>query len=456
LLVLSACTTRTIPLRDAGMDGEDASFDGGVPERDAGRPRDAGPPPDARLVPDAACASSTSTATIERLPVDIIWMIDSSSSMRQEIERVQEGMNDFAALIESRDLDYRVILLSLRADPCASDADCDSDGETCSLPNGVCVARVCSPSCGAGFTCTDGFCRSNRHPVCIPSPLAGDTQCGDGPRFFHVELDILSTQPIEQLLGTLAQSPGYAEGESRGSAPWRDLLRPDATKTIVVVTDDNARTCALPGTGRCAAGDPPITSTSLEDFPGGPNPFNGETLGPGILTDTYGSLFEGYKFSAIYGWGSETDPSVRCSYSDGQPQPDSSGPTYTELVRRTDGVRAQICADASEWTAFFTDVASAVERGTRIECNIAIPAAPEGFFFDRDLINVFVDVGEGAERIGFSQDEAGCTATGGWYYDDPEEPTEVILCPATCDRVQESSGTVRNVDVQFGCETIPI
>lgn len=392
-----------------------------VVEDDARAPSDAGPPPDrGPLAPDAACASETATAIVERLPVDIVWVVDNSVSMQPAIEQVQAGLNDFAALIGARDLDYRVIMLSLR---------------------------------GRGETTLGG---SRRYQVCIPPPLSGDTSCGDGPQFFQVSVDIRSTQPIEQLLGTLGQTSGYTMSDSRGSAPWRHLLRDDATKAIVFVTDDNGRTCDLPGsTVGCSPADPPLTATSLEDFPGGGNPFNSTELGPGILTPAYGSLFAGYTFNALYGWGSETDPTVACTYPGGG-SPPSPGPTYTALVTRTAGVRARICDGSAAWAPFFDAVATAVERTSRIDCTIPIPEPPSGMFFERDRINVFVDTGSGPMRIGKVADAASCDARGGWHYDDEGAPTAVVLCPATCDAVQAAPGASRSIDVQFGCQTIPI
>ena len=69
--------------------------------------------------------------------------------------------------------------------------------------------------------------------------------------------------------------------------------------------------------------------------------FNGSTLGPGILTTTYGTLFEDYVFSGIYGWGSDTDPDAVCTYSDGS-EPPNPGWTYSTLVARTGGVPGRI------------------------------------------------------------------------------------------------------------------
>lgn len=415
--VTAAACAATLPQDEPPVDtGVDAGVDGAV--LDSGYPVDAYVPADrGPLDPDAACESATAIAEVESLPVDIIWVVDNSISMAPAIQEVQDGLDDFAALVDSKALDYQVILLSLR---------------------------------GEGLVSVGG---SERYAICIPPPLSSDNACSDGPNFVHVSVDIRSTQPIEQFLGTLGQTAGYTATYARGSEPWEHVLRPDATKTLVFVTDDNARTCALPVGGSCSPSDPPLTETSLEDFPGGGNPFNSNELGPGILTSTYGSLFADYTFNAIYGWGSPTDPSVRCTYPDSS-SPPSSGPTYTSLVLGTGGVRAQICDGTDAWGPFFDSVATAVEQTSRIDCTILIPDPPPEMTFDRDMINVLVDTGDGPELIGKVAGEAACGADGGWYYDNEDVPTAVVLCPATCDALQSSLNETSSVEVQFGCSTI--
>ncbi|MFO0609767.1 MAG: hypothetical protein U0324_41800 [Polyangiales bacterium] len=361
--------------------------------------------PEAGLTPDAACAAASVMASVERLPVDIIWMVDNSVSMAPAVDQVIAGLNRFAGLVGTRGLDYRVVMLSLR-----------------NATRNVTVAG------------------SARYAVCIPRPLAGNDQCGNGERFFHSSIDVKSTQPLEQLLGTLGQTRGYTAAEQRGGEAWRQFLRPSATKTVVLVTDDNSR----------------LTPDDFERFRGGTNPNNSSlSLPPGILDASWAGLFTGYTFSAIYGWGSDADPGARCTYANGT-MPPSPGPAYTTLVGRTNGVRARVCDGAGAWTPFFESVATAVVRASRISCDLAIPPVPAGQVLDPGRINVVVTSTASRAVVGNVRDRAACGATGGWYYDDNRAPTRVTLCPATCERTQQelASGSAR-IEVQFGCQTIP-
>ncbi len=342
-----------------------------------------------------ACTGVTAEATLVPLPVDIIWMVDNSNSMEPAIAEVKAGLYYFSTLVDASNLDYKVVLLSQRGTSPLS--------------------------------------------ICIEPPLAGDDMCGNGPRFFHSNVNVLSTQPLEQFLGTLAQTNGYMLGQQRGGEPWFDELRPEATKTIVVVTDDNSR----------------LSATDFQTFPGGQNPFNSLTLPPGILDPSWNGLFDSFLFSGIYGWGSLQDPSVICQYPD-MTSPPSSGLTYTTLVNQTGGVRAQICDGASAWNPFFNAVAQAVVAASEIECTLAIPPPPVGEELDYTKVNVQLVSGDVATIVPNVGSEANCGAGEGWYYDDPAAPTSVVLCPASCDDAQELAGPNQagKVEVLFGCATI--
>ena len=316
------------------------------------------------------------------------------------------GLNAFAGRVGMRGLDYRVVMLSYR-----------SRTNPVTLPSG------------------------QRYGVCIPTPLAGDGNCGNGPRFRHASIDIRSTQPLEQLLGSLAQTSGYSAGEERGGEVWRDFLRPAATKTIVVVSDDESR----------------MPADEFERFAGGVNPRSTRfLLPPGLLDPSWGGMFTGYTFSGIYGWGSETVPTTRCVYPGGT-MPPSAGPTYTTLVARTRGARAKICDGASAWGPFFDRVATAVETASRVSCDLAIPAVPAGMVLESNRVNVEVSTGTTTARPGKVAGMAACGPSGGWYFDDERNPRRITLCPASCELAQSAvrAGASSAVRVLFGCQTIP-
>ena len=402
-------SSNVFPPADTGGMNNGSAGGGGAPDAGSGEAGggimfDAGPgDDDGGLDPDASCAAVVEKAEAKLLPVDIIWMVDNSSSMAPAIAEITAGLNNFASTIGQKSLDYRVIMLSLRSKT--------------------------SPVMVGG---------SVRYPVCIPPPLAGDNNCGNGPNFLQSSVDIRSTQPLEQFLGTLGQTAGYTAGEEKGGEPWAPFLRPQATKTIVVVTDDNAR----------------LSVNEFEHFKGGKNPFNSLTLPPGILEPVWNGLFNSYIFSGIYGWGSDVDPDVVCKYPN-MTNPPSPGPTYTELVKKTGGVRAKICDGPAAWQPFFDSVAQAVAETSKLACEISIPEPSMGSI-DYGKVNVKLVSGGAGDFIVFVGEAAKCSASGGWYYDDPAKPTKVMLCPASCDEAQKAVGPGKagSIEIVFGCETI--
>lgn len=396
-------------------------------------PVDAAPPPEASLfgdatqdagvTPDAACAAITQVVDPTALPVDIIWLVDNSSSMAPAVAEVNAGLNDFATLIAGTSLDYRVIMLSL-------------------LP---------SDSRASGL-----------YPVCIPEPLADNATCGDNDagdpnqRFFQSSINVKSTQTFEQLLGSLAQVSVYANGGSLGGEPWLQWLRPNATKTLVFVTDDNAR----------------MTATGLEtwlyhcqDDAGTPpcdNAFNSNKIGSGILEPYWNHLFDGFMAAGVYGWGDENQPDVRCIY-DGGAMPPASGANYTDLIAQTGGPRAQICAGHAAWAPFFQAVATAVLANSKISCTMDIPSS--GSPLDPNAVNVTISDGATTTTLTKVAGKGDCGGSASWYYDDDTAPTKVILCPAACQTAQSlvsgaasdagvDSGKTGSVNVLFGCATI--
>ncbi|WP_437510042.1 vWA domain-containing protein [Sorangium sp. So ce1099] len=99
--------------------------------------------------------------------------------------------------------------------------------------------------------------------------------------------------------------------------------------------------------------------------------------------------------------------------------------------------------------AFSTKMAEI--RASALPCELLIPEPPEGATLDKNRVAVKLAPGSaGALEIPKADNEADCGAGPGWYYDDEQLPTKIILCPASCAAVQ---GEVHaGLDVLFGCE----
>ena len=85
-------------------------------------------------------------------------------------------------------------------------------------------------------------------------------------------------------------------------------------------------------------------------------------------------------------------------------------------------------------------------------CKFQIPV-PQGGVPDFDLVNVaYNDPPNEPEPIKYVADEASCDpTTGGWHYDDANNPKMIVLCGDTCDEVMLGDGSI---DVLLGCERI--
>ena len=91
-------------------------------------------------------------------------------------------------------------------------------------------------------------------------------------------------------------------------------------------------------------------------------------------------------------------------------------------------------------------------RGSLIGCEYKMPVAEAGTI-DRDRIGVHYTGANTTEPVVVDRvmTQADCTAEDGWYYDDNEAPTRIILCPSTCARVQADEQA--NIDIYVGCES---
>ncbi len=244
--------------------------------------------------------------------------------------------------------------------------------------------------------------------VCIDPPL-GSGGCPNSdsnpPKFLHVpDSGIAST---DALMRIVEHYPDYSP-----------FLRETAITHVVIVSDDNSAMSAADFTQQFVSLDP-----HLIDF-------------------------------KLHGIVSSEDPDAACGTGSACCQlAASQGTVYQELITQTGGVEGNLCDQ--EFQPVFQAVAQQVIGGATLSCTYQIPPAPAGETFDKDEVNVEFDNGAGGTlSIGRVDGVDDCAAVSdGWYYDDPNDPNLILVCPQTCDTIQGFDSA--SVSIKFGCETVP-
>ncbi|MCC6216338.1 MAG: VWA domain-containing protein [Polyangiaceae bacterium] len=312
------------------------------------------------LSQDSACAATSVESNLERQPADIVFVVDNSGSMGTEAGFVQAQMNGFSSQIAASGVDYHVVLIS-------------------SYPatgNGICI----DPPLGA---------------VGCPNQ---DTNL---PRFLHVDLEVGSTDGLTKLITTHGQ--------------WSAMMRPSATKHLVIVTDDDSAVDA-------AAFDAAFRALDAS--------------------------YAGYRFHGIYAFGqSFGDDPFGCGATQCCFQSANEGTVYRSLVAMTGGVEGNLCQQ--DFAPVFSALATSVITGSQLSCEVPMPT-PEAGVVDPDEVKLEFVSAPGAlpQELPRVADATAC-AGGGWYYDTPSTPTRLILCPATC--TVAKAATQPRLNVLLGC-----
>jgi hypothetical protein len=126
-------------------------------------------------------------------PIDVIFTIDNTPSMTDEINEVRANMNAFSEQVGAAGLNMRIVLISCLPGDCGNDTW-----------NGICI----DPPVGA-----EGGCEG--------SGPYDDTNL---PDYLHVSERVESVKTFENAIATYDQ--------------WKDMLRPASKKHFVIVSDD--------------------------------------------------------------------------------------------------------------------------------------------------------------------------------------------------------------------------
>jgi hypothetical protein len=352
---------------------------------------------------EQACAMQSTRASpgLDK-QVDIVFAIDNSGSMSEEIAAVRDNINvNFAQLIEDSGVDFRVVLVS----------QFGSEGTN----------------------------------VCVDPPLAG-APCSAGLEsstsdvFFQYDLPIDSFDPLCKLLFA------FDHPDAAGRAPYgyRQWLRPDAQKVFVVISDDSAA-C------RYESGD----GFAIDLGGDGSDPFEvalnfHETL-IARSPDQFGAPPDTrYAFYSIVGLSANepaTEPwfphqELNAETCDTAP---SAGLAYQALSVITDALRYPVC-EGRGFDAVFRVLARSVVEAAKADCSFELPTAPPGQSIARSTINVEYRPGAGGETRRFTQVTATPQCTDASFV---LSATRIDLCPEACAAVQADHEA--ELRVLYGC-----
>jgi hypothetical protein len=114
--------------------------------------------------------------------------------------------------------------------------------------------------------------------------------------------------------------------------------------------------------------------------------------------------------------------------------------------------KAIFVADGAEAQQQLLEALAAI-RGSVLDCDLPMPEPEAGEKVDPSKVNVNLTNGAGMKStLPQLLDEASCGSQTGWYYDHPDMPTRIVLCPATCSAV--STDPLAMLQILLGCSTI--
>jgi von Willebrand factor type A domain len=130
------------------------------------------------------------------------------------------------------------------------------------------------------------------------------------------------------------------------------------------------------------------------------------------------------------------------------------GATIANLDEIAAGGGTTTALDATDNLTQFSPSVTQI-RTAGLGCDYALPAPPDaGTGVDPDQVNFsYTPKGVGLPvLLPRANDLAGCNMQPGWYYDSNTDPTEIVLCPASCATVEaDTSGEVATL---LGCASV--
>jgi hypothetical protein len=357
------------------------------------------------------CVAKEADAVEGRRPVDIIFVIDNSESMGQEIDEVEQQINEnFVKIIEESGADYRVVMLSAHG-----------AHETVAPDGGIATQRICVKAPLSGTTCS---------PI-PPKPV-------ETPRFLHYNTTVGSTDAWCKVLTTF-----NGPADNNGSHPqgWAPFLRPSAFKIFAVITDDRVFATCHDFTFDDKTDDPISAANAAARF---------ETELFSLSPQFGNAVRRNYVWHSIVGLAPFDPDDLSKPYPPDAPitkekcTPDAVAPAtgHQALSRLTGGLRYPTCG--LDFTPIFKAMAADVIDKTVLACDYELPRVSGVTIDPRTAVVRYASSAGGVTDFEQVANEQACGPNK--FYIEGEH---IKLCSDSCLTVQNDPGA--KVTILFGC-----
>jgi hypothetical protein len=123
--------------------------------------------------------------------------------------------------------------------------------------------------------------------------------------------------------------------------------------------------------------------------------------------------------------------------------------TNLDMIAAGGGTKTAFIVSTTDPATTTAEFEAAIQniQGT-LGCDYPIPAPPGGGTIDYTKVNVELTDSSGKKTgLAYSAD---CSSPDGWDYDDPKNPTKIVLCSGACAEAEGAVGG--SMDIVFGCK----
>jgi hypothetical protein len=124
-------------------------------------------------------------------------------------------------------------------------------------------------------------------------------------------------------------------------------------------------------------------------------------------------------------------------------------------IAQAGGTERAYLVEGGDVTAQVLTALNAIRGNAAIPCQLRVPSAPAGQQLDLTRVNVsYCNGARESQTFFYVGNQGACDAQrGGWYFDDPASPQQILLCDTSCNTVSQPGGSLVTT---LGCGRVEI